>query len=467
MVERVDGPFRYYPDLHAGVTGDSIRADSHGPGLSAQDISALADDLEGDAKRVPQQISGAVAHDVEVNPQTASASARDLAAKGHYAVGLMDSFAGMVDLFDITVNLINHRYNSDLAMAMRWEGQAAAATPDKADDAKVDEAHIGPQIKVDLKPQYAAAVTALDHNADAIATKFRQGPTVENVRTLIRAGLIPLHAAALYPGLTLTDTDRAAYFRSLAYLPQVADQDQPDLPDEDAPPLEVHWWDRAWDGVQDGGAWLYNHTVVPGVNGLADVGQAMVEHPEDTLSMLGGAGLMLLGAGGEVGGGALDITGVGAVAGVPINVASAAVIASGGALATAGGADLIHNAAQNSNVVLNEAGGAGARPGDPLPGSARPGSAGSNWEGRVANTGKGQVWQDPAKVDAPPGTPKNANSVRLMDPTPEYPHGYVRYYNEHGQPMKIDGKPGSDKSAATHFPMNPDGTYPVPEGWSP
>lgn len=71
---------------------------------------------------------------------------------------------------------------------------------------------------------------------------------------------------------------------------------------------------------------------------------------------------------------------------------------------------------------------------------------------------QGQVWQEP-------GAAGNANSVRVMDPNGQYPNGYVRFYNEHGQPIGLDGKPGPN--SVTHIPRGPDGTYPVPKGWSP
>ncbi|MGW6625683.1 WXG100-like domain-containing protein [Nocardia sp. NPDC055002] len=86
----------------------------------------------------------------------------------------------------------------------------------------------------------------------------------------------------------------------------------------------------------------------------------------------------------------------------------------------------------------------------------RPSHVPDDWEARLADNGKGWVWQKP-------GSSFNQNTFRDALPTTDYPNGYVRFYNEHGQPLKLDGKPGSN--ADTHIPKNPDGTYPKPPGW--
>lgn len=80
-----------------------------------------------------------------------------------------------------------------------------------------------------------------------------------------------------------------------------------------------------------------------------------------------------------------------------------------------------------------------------------------SWTEREADNGKGTVYQDP-------NASGNANMLRKMDPTGRYPNGYVRFYNEHGQPIGLDGKPGP--RSKTHIPVNDDGTYDVPEGWN-
>lgn len=71
-------------------------------------------------------------------------------------------------------------------------------------------------------------------------------------------------------------------------------------------------------------------------NVFASLGNAMVNHPDEVLELLGGLATMVLGTAMEGGGVALDLTVVGAPAGVALNVSGAGVIAAGAALAGTG-----------------------------------------------------------------------------------------------------------------------------------
>lgn len=86
----------------------------------------------------------------------------------------------------------------------------------------------------------------------------------------------------------------------------------------------------------------------------------------------------------------------------------------------------------------------------------RPAGVADDFVSQAANNGKGTVWR-------PPGTTGNAGTVRIMEPTTQYPNGYVRFYNEGGQPIGLNGMPGPNP--VTHIPLNPDGTYSIPKGW--
>ncbi|MFI0213557.1 hypothetical protein [Streptomyces lydicus] len=96
---------------------------------------------------------------------------------------------------------------------------------------------------------------------------------------------------------------------------------------------------------------------------LASVGNAMLQDPGSVLQVAGGLGLATVGAGGEAVGGLLDVTGIGAVVGVPAGAVSAAAIAGGLGMAGAGASDIIKDAAGPDRVHMeSEGGGGGAKP---------------------------------------------------------------------------------------------------------
>jgi hypothetical protein len=200
MVTRTDGPFEYWE-----VTGDAVRAAAEAPGSNADVIQSLAGELEGDEARAAGAIEGDIEAGVKANTTAARTTAQNLAAKGQYAVGLLKQFGADVDTFDSTVNQINIDYNTRYHNTIF--GLQHQPEYDSGEE-KIDYAGVAATIKADLMARYHKAEGVIDDAADTIASMFKQGPTDENVRELIRAGLIPLAAATLYPTLVLTADDK-------------------------------------------------------------------------------------------------------------------------------------------------------------------------------------------------------------------------------------------------------------------
>lgn len=318
----------------------------------------------------------------------------------------------------------------------------------------------------------AAAVEAADRRLaeEVVTTRRRHGAVMEEFHAAGRACARRLSAlsASTAPAGAGSDAVVAEFIGNLALVrQQVAAASVPPPP---PPAEEPEWHETVLEGVLDAAAWTYNHTAVPLVNTAGSVIEAAAEHPEDLIEMAMGAGMIFLGAGGEVGGFALDATGVGAVAGVPINVASAGLIAGGATAFGQGAGRLVEHSRQKDHRWLQEhemtlRRNLRGKAGDPLPDHWRPKEAGSTWKGKVARDEHGEVWQDPNFVKVRKDQPENGRTLRVEDPSEKNPNGAMRYYNDHGQPLRRDGKTGTN--AETHHQIREDTTYDVPTGWNP
>jgi len=123
--------------------------------------------------------------------------------------------------------------------------------------------------------------------------------------------------------------------------------------------------DKIGDALSDVGNTLL-HAGEDFVNDVASLGNAMLQHPGDVMETLSGFGLATISAGGEGLGTVLDATGIGAVAGVPIQALSAAGLAAGAGLMTAGVPDLARHAGGDDRVQVfnteSSGGGGGSLP---------------------------------------------------------------------------------------------------------
>lgn len=124
------------------------------------------------------------------------------------------------------------------------------------------------------------------------------------------------------------------------------------------PASSTQWWDSTLQGAKDFGngvlSWaddeaqqalpyLQDFAAQVG-NDFLSIAQAIHDHPDDFGTFVAGIVLVEAGGGEEAIGGLLDATGVGAIAGVPANIAGAATIAAGAGLVGIGASDLIGHA---------------------------------------------------------------------------------------------------------------------------
>jgi len=146
----------------------------------------------------------------------------------------------------------------------------------------------------------------------------------------------------------------------------------------------------------------------------------------DLAGIAGGLGLIVAGAGGEVGEAAFDVTGIGALVGVPINIASAGVIVAGAGGVAYGGTHL------GSDITHMSAGDGGTPP-DSGPGQwgSATGKGGSEraWQYQESKTGRPRT--DGYHVD----NPATGKSVEFDD----YQDGNLIDYKGPGYEKPLTG----------------------------
>ena len=202
----------------------------------------------------------------------------------------------------------------------------------------------------------------------------------------------------------------------------------------EAAPEEPGFWSEVGDFLGDVGEALVEGGAEV-INAIVSYGNAMVEHPEDAATLLGGLLLAGVSLGGEGLGVVLDATGVGAVAGVPLNAVSAAGVTAGVGIAGVGATNLAQHAANDSRVeplkMNSQSSGSGGT-------SQRPASEliknGQEYKG----TGKGRHKNNLPSTNGPPN-----GTLYKKDPNTGQVTNYTTY-DANGNAIKrvdLTGKP--------------------------
>lgn len=224
----------------------------------------------------------------------------------HSAAGALDSYASTLQWA---------QQQAGEAIALWNEGEAATA------DARADHEH---------------AVQQAQHEA---AVRTANG-------TPTTAPDIPFHD----PGEAKREAARQKLNRARGQLNSAGDTAEHTVGTaRDKAPEKPGFWSKVGDFVGDVGGGLLD-AGAGAVNGLASFGNAMVNHPADTVIAAAGIALTGVSAAGDGLGLALDATGVGAVAGVPLNAVSTAGVVAGATMTAAAVTDLAHHAATDDQV---------------------------------------------------------------------------------------------------------------------
>jgi hypothetical protein len=204
--------FENYADLNGGATAESIRAAADSPSSHATTMQALVDDLADDSQQIRTNVEGDIEDATTMNLNPASSAARRLTQSGLFAVGLLNSFADTVEIFDKEVEAINTELHNNTYA--RWQaqesstGDSSEAGGSDNDNTDLSYAEIKQQEKAKLQSRYNQADTTLETEADRVAGLFEGSPDLADVKALVLAGYIPLQYAGIWPNLQLTDAER-------------------------------------------------------------------------------------------------------------------------------------------------------------------------------------------------------------------------------------------------------------------
>lgn len=208
--------FENYADLNGGATAGTIREAADSPSTHAATLQTLVSDLADDSQKIRSTIEGDFQDATTMNLKPANDAARRLTQSGLYAVGLLNSLADTVETFDSEVEKLNTELHDNTYA--RWQAQnnttkdnsEAGSGGGGKDDGPPELSYneIKAQEKAKLQGRYDQAHTALENEADRVASLFEGSPDPADVKQLVLAGYIPLSMAGVWPDLKLNDEER-------------------------------------------------------------------------------------------------------------------------------------------------------------------------------------------------------------------------------------------------------------------
>lgn len=237
--------FENYAELHGGVDAEAIRSAADDPNAHTATVQSLIGDLADDDAAVASNVEGDITDATQMNLEPASSAARRLAQNGTYAIGLLNSFAATVSTFDTEVKAINDELHTNTTAAFNAQrhandGDEGGGSDDGPEPPDYNE--VKAQEKAKLQGRYDRAVRTLEDEADAVAGKFESGPTQEDVKRLVLAGLIPIEQASLWPSMTLTADDKFQYYKNRVNSGQMTEEERVAFKEAN-PDLLQQWMD--------------------------------------------------------------------------------------------------------------------------------------------------------------------------------------------------------------------------------
>jgi type VII secretion system ESX-1 substrate len=236
---------------------------------------------------------------------------------------------------------------------------------------------VGDYINTLTWAQGQAASAIREYDAGQAATQQAQA---DHARAVQQAQAQAASSGTTAPNIPFTDPGEAQRQAAQQTLDRARKQltdagntaaDTVDKAKDKAPPKPSFWSQLGSDIQNVAGSALHGleNAGKDVVNGVASFGNAAIHHPGELAATVGGIGLTVLSAAGEGGGLVLDATGVGAIAGVPLNAVSAAGMATGVGITGASIAAMASHAAGDDHVepLKTDSSGSGTSGGEEPP----------------------------------------------------------------------------------------------------